>query len=153
MQYSVPQFVEVEDKILPHLTIKQFLVLVGCGILGLIYWGIFGVGPVFFVLFILTLMIFVPIAFIKFNGRPIMANLPGLIHYFSTPKQRIFIRAAGPTLHQKHKELEAAETEGVPEVPAESRLKKLAYLLDEKAAEEERLLRTGEYSKKWLNEV
>ena len=153
MQYSVPQFVDVEDMILPHLTIKQFLVLVGCGILGLIYWGIFGVGPIFFVLLILTLMIFVPIAFIKFNGRPIMANLPGLVRYFSTPKQRVFIRAAGLVLHQKSTQSQIGQTEAMPEALPESRLKKLAYLLDEKAAEEDRLLRTGEYSKKWLNEV
>ena len=152
MQYSLPQFVEVEDKILPYLTIKQFLVLVGCGILGLIYWGIFGLGVIFFALLILTLLVCLPIAFVKFNGRPIMANIPGLIHYFSTPKQRIFLRAAGFSIHHKQAESHTAQTDGL-EAPAASRLKKLAYLLDEKAAEEERLLRTGEYSRKWLNEV
>ena len=31
MQFSVPQFVEVEDKIIGPLTLKQFLVLLGGG--------------------------------------------------------------------------------------------------------------------------
>lgn len=151
MQYSVPQFVDVEDKILPHLTIKQFLVLVGCGILGLIYWAIFALNAVFFVLMGLTLLIVLPVTFLKFNGRPLMANFPNLVHFFSTPKRRIFIRAASMTIHQKKAEPAPEQTQS--EDVSASRLRKLAYLLDEKAAEEERLLRTGEYSSKWLNEV
>ena len=151
MQYSVPQFVDVEDKILPHLTIKQFLVLVGCGIFGLIYWAIFDLNLIFFVLMALTLLIALPVAFVKFNGRPLMSNFHNLIHFFRTPKRRIFIRAAGMTIHQKKVETAPEQTQA--EDVSASRLKKLAYLLDEKAAEEERLLRTGEYSRKWLNEV
>ena len=152
MQYSLPQFVDVEDKILPHLTIKQFLVLVGCAVLGFIYWAMFGLTLPFFVLLFLTLLIFVPIAFVKFNGRPIMANIPGLIRYFSTPKRRIFMRIGSGVLHKKEAEAAAADQK-MDGGQTESRLHKLAYILDEKAAEEERLLRTGEYSKKWLNEV
>jgi hypothetical protein len=57
MQYAVPQFVDVEDQILPHLTVKQFLMVIFCGVLGLIYWAIFGMGFIFGILMLLTLLI------------------------------------------------------------------------------------------------
>ncbi|OGE84405.1 MAG: hypothetical protein A2846_00765 [Candidatus Doudnabacteria bacterium RIFCSPHIGHO2_01_FULL_49_9] len=153
MQYSLPQFVEVEDQILPHLTIKQFLMLIGCAVMGFIYWAIFGFSVPFVILLVLTLAIVAPIAFVKFNGRPIMSNLPGLIHYVTTPKRRIFAQAGSIAAAKKQAVVAAVEQAVAVEPPSESRLKKLAYFLDEKAAEEERLLRTGEASNKWLNEV
>jgi len=140
MQYSVPQFVDVEDKILPHLTIKQFLMLVFCGLLGVIYWALFNVSLIFFVLMFLTLLIFLPITFAKFNGRPLLSNLPNLIQFIRAPRYRIFMRMGAGGMVKKEEPLAASIPDKAE--PSESRLKKLAYLLDEKTAEEERLLRT-----------
>jgi len=142
MQYSLPQFVDVEDKILAFLTIKQFLLLVLCGLLGLGYWAIFKLGVIFFILMFFTLLFFLPITFAKFNGRPLLSNFPNLIQFVRAPRYRIFMRIGGGAMLKKQ-EIQAPET--APAVDAgqfNSRLKKLAYLLDEKTAEEERLLRT-----------
>ena len=146
MQYSLPQFVDVEDKIIefPPLTLRQFLTFVAVGVLSLLYWYIFGIGVIFAILALPTFLAGAVLGFLKFNGRPIMANAPGLIHYYTAPKYRIFMRLDDSTaVVKKQAPVSVAET-GVPTPPVTSRLKKLAYLLDEKSAEEQRLLRTGQ---------
>ena len=159
MQYSLPQFVDVEDKIIdfPPLTIKQFLAFVVCGILFLIYWFIFDIGTVFFLLAIPTLFVAAVLTFAKFNGRPVLANAPNLVRFYLAPKQRIFVRLGDSTSVIKKLEKPAGEGEAasaaVPAPPITSRLRSLAYLLDEKAAEEERLLRTGGQSGQWLDKI
>lgn len=144
MQYAVPQFIEVEDQILPHLTIKQFLMLVFGGILGLVYWVIFDIGAVFFILLVLTFLIIIPISFLRFNGRPILANFPNLMRFMTAPRYRVFARQGNGIVMHKQGALvlppspdDATDGEQVA-----SRLKKLAYFLDAKTAEEDRLLRT-----------
>ncbi len=149
MQYSLPQFVDVEDQILPHLNVKQFLMLIVCGILGLIYWAIFGLGFIFAILLILTLLIILPITFYKFNGRSLLVNLPNLMRFITAPRYRVFSRLGGGiTVHKEENRANLPESD----VPADgeqttSRLKRLAYLLDAKNAEEDRLLTSRKSSK------
>ena len=156
MQYSLPQFVDVEDKIIdfPPLTIKQFLTFVVMGILMLLYWYIFSIGAVFFALTFPTLLNGGTLGFAKFNGRPIILSAPNLLRYYLTPKKRVFMRLGESTAVVKKQEAPAVKDTGVPPQPEiGSRLKRLAYLLDEKSAEEERLLRTGAVSQEWLNKI
>lgn len=153
MQYSVPQFVEIEDKIIGPLTLKQFLVLLGGGLLVFMFWSIFGIGLLFFVFTLPTAGVFAFLAFGKFNGKSLTANLPGFVKFFTTPRYRVFVRGSAPSpLFKKQTPLESR----APEPPAgerQSRLHKLAYLLDQKAAEEERLVHSGGLNKQWLNEI
>lgn len=143
MQYAVPQFIEVEDQILPHLTIKQFLMMIFGGILGLVYWVVFGIGPVFFILLILTSLIILPISFFKFNGRSLLSNFPNLMRFITAPRYRVFARLGGGITMMKKEEAAAKPSaENGAEEQVSSRLKKLAYFLDAKTAEEDRLLRT-----------
>ena len=154
MQYSVPQFVDVEDKIIGPLTLKQFLMLLGGGLVIFMYWSIFDVGVLFFLLALPTAFLFAGLAFGKFNGRPLMVNMVEMAKYFFTPKYRLFHRAgagAGPLLVKK-----AAPPSATPAVDVQeksSRLKRLAYLLDQKGAEEERLIHSGAMPKQWLDRV
>lgn len=141
MQYSLPQFVDVEDQILPHLTIKQFLMLVAGGILGVLYWFIFGMGAIFFILLVLTFLIILPITFVRFNGRPILANFPNLMRFITAPRYRVFARLGNAAVvHSQSPVIAPSTSLDSPEMVS-SRLKNLAYQLDAQAAEEERLLR------------
>ena len=155
MQYNIPQFVDVEDKIIGPLTLKQFLILVGGGLVIFFYWSLFKVSLTFFVFTLPTVGLFAMLAFGKFNGRPMMINIAGLIKYFATPKYRIFMRT-GETITTVKQKVSKPVAEAAPTESRESRmskLKSLAYLLDQKTAEEERLIHSGKMDKQWIDEI
>lgn len=153
MQYSVPQFVDVEDKIIGPLGLKQFIILIFGGLVSLFYWSLFKLGAVFFLLSIPTMLVFLYFAFGKFNGRPIMTSLFGLTEFFLTPRVRVFRRTGERPLAIVQKVTAKDQPEHLTPEAATSRLKRLAYLLDQKAAEEERLVTSGQLKGKWLNQI
>lgn len=153
MQYSLPQFVEIEDKIIGPLTLKQFLILLFGGLIIFLYWSIFNIGIIFFVFAIPTGAFFAALAFGKYNGRPILSNAYSLLQFFLTPKTRVFGRTGEkPLIMAKKAPPKAAPAALSPQIVT-SRLRKLAYLLDQKTAEEERLIHSGELKQKWLNQI
>lgn len=155
MQFSVPQFVEVEDKIIGPLTLKQFLILLGGGLILFFLYTIF--KNTFFIFFILALPVTVAFAFLAFgrlNGRPALSSFPSIIKFMTAPKVWVFERTGDQTFTISRKKPKESETKA----PADrqqvgSQLKRLAYLLDQKTAEEERLIHSGEIQKKWLNQI
>ncbi len=88
MQFNVPQFVDVEDKILGPLTLKQFLLALGGGIALLFLWYFFRLWIVIIIGIPLALLLAAAI-FIKINGRPFFSFLTSFINYWIKPK--IFI--------------------------------------------------------------
>ena len=158
MQYNVPQFVEVEDKIIGPLTLKQFLILLGGGLILFMFWSIFEGGAAFFLFALPIGAIFAYFAFGTFNGRPVFSSIPALLKFFTTSKERVFKRGADiSTITMAKKTMGStkgkAETAEPLEESRKSRLKRLAYLLDQKTAEEERLIHSGQIDKTWLNKI
>lgn len=85
MEYQVPQFIEVENKIVGPLTLKQFIYLAGAG----------GLCVVFFVYlpFIFALLLALPVAalaaalaFYKVNGKPFIEILEAGFNYYTGAK-------------------------------------------------------------------
>ncbi|MHB8660966.1 MAG: PrgI family protein [Minisyncoccota bacterium] len=85
MEYQVPQFIEVEDKIVGPLTLKQFIYIAGGG----------GLCILFFVYlpFLLAILICIPIAslaaalaFYKVNGKPFVNVLEAGFNYYTRSK-------------------------------------------------------------------
>lgn len=81
MEYQVPQFIEVEDKIFGPFTLKQFIYLAG-GV------GI-SVGLVLYLPFIFGVIIALPIAalaaalaFYKVNGKPFIDVIEAGMNYY-----------------------------------------------------------------------
>jgi hypothetical protein len=143
MQFAVPQFTEVEDRLIGSLTLKQFFVLLGAGGLVLFFWSLFGPSFIFFIIGIPIGILGVALAFGKYNGRPMFIYLMPFAAYLSSTKVMVFKRESAVTTVSKSEpiikagpsEAEAAALEAANE-PAESRLKKLAYMLDQKTQEE-----------------
>lgn len=81
MQFQVPQFIEVEDKIFGPLTFKQFVYVIG-GLGGsYILWRVLPVyiaGPLILVIAGLA----AALAFFQFNGRPFIIGLESAFYYF-----------------------------------------------------------------------
>lgn len=91
MQYSVPQFIEIEDRVIGSLTVKQFLYLVAGGIFLLLAWQVADI-ELFVLLAIVTGAAVVPFAFIKVNGRPFQAYLSSFLKYVTRPKRMYWVK-------------------------------------------------------------
>ena len=127
MRYQVPQFIEVEDKIIGPFTIKQFIYIIG------------GIGMAFIAyhylviyLAIIAIAIILPLsfamAFYKVNNKPFIDFLESAFLFYT--KQNLYI------WKKENKKIEAkaqatAETNQVY-VPrlSDSKLKELSWLLD-----------------------
>ncbi len=133
MQYQVPQFIEVEDKLFGPLTLKQFIYLAG------------GVGlAVVFYIFIpfkfIAILLAVPfvafsaaLAFYKINNKPFIFTLEAAIGYWLKSKLYIWKKTAKKIEHKKEAADEgpSIDTLLAPRL-SDSRLKDLAWSLDVK---------------------
>lgn len=86
MQFRVPQFIDVEDKVIGPLTLKQFGYLLGAGGLGFLIWYFI---PIKFLAFLLILPVsgfFVALAFVKINNRPLIDMIESGFKYYTSGK-------------------------------------------------------------------
>lgn len=134
MRFSVPQFIDVEDKIIGPLTLKQGIYLVGgVGITVFLFikFGFFFAfllgGPILFLSFLL--------AFIKIHGRPFIDILASAFFFTvkdklylwkKVPKKKISTKTAAPTTSANSPQL----TRPASVEMNQSKLKKLAWSLD-----------------------
>ena len=134
--FTVPQFIDVEDKIIGPITTRQFIIsLVALGIL-VPAWKFLSFGY-FAVLAILDVLIFGAFAFVKINGRPFHYFVLNVIQTAKKPGLRVWN-------HKNYlKDLLADETaaEEVQTVtkktaarprPVTSHLKELSLIVDTK---------------------
>jgi len=91
MQATVPQFIDVEDRIIGPLTLKQFLYFVTAGALELVYWFFFDFS-LFILVSIPTLAIAAAFAFFKINDRPFIYFVLAVIGYYFKPVVRVWHR-------------------------------------------------------------
>jgi hypothetical protein len=129
MQYQVPQFIEIEDKIFGPFTLKQFIYLAGGGGVTLLFYTLFP--------FFLAMMLAVPfvalalgLAFYKVNDRPLIITLEHGFKYFLSSK--LYLWKAQP--HKVDMATEAAamlgkNTLALPNL-SESKLKDLSWSLN-----------------------
>ncbi len=88
-QFVVPQFIDVEDKILGPITTRQFVILLVVALLLFIFYKL--MTFIYFVLFGLsTFALGVVLAFVKINGQPFHYFLLNLFQTFRRPKLRIW---------------------------------------------------------------
>src|SRR6185503_10692957 len=136
MQYSVPQFTDVEDKLIGPLTLKQFLVVLAFGGLDLMLWSLLKFSIFFFLFAIPITLVGLGLTFARFNGRPVYGYLGAFISFVAKPQARIFKREEPNMVINFKKEKIKPVVEKISQVETESRLRKLAYLLDQKTEEE-----------------
>lgn len=85
MRFAVPQFIDVEDKIIGPISVRQFItILIGAGLVFVAYklLSFFSFIPVGFVLFVVIGMF----AFGRVNGQPFHLFLLSLIQTLKSPK-------------------------------------------------------------------
>lgn len=114
MEYQVPQFIEVEDKLVGPLTLKQFLYLAGSAGLCVVF---FAYLP-FFLAFVLSLPVAGiggGLAFYKVNGKPLIDVIEAGFNYY-TSKRLMLWKYTAPT-----KEADAAAAATAATAAAEAR--------------------------------
>lgn len=142
MQFPVPQFTDVEDKIIGMLTLKQFGIVFAAGVV--IFLG-YSATKSILVLIFLFMLFGVPalaLAFVPYNGRPIYNTLGNFVKFLSSPKVLIFHKEArnmksGKDL--KDAEVASAKTSAekvVPIADTQANLKQVQELLKKTASDE-----------------
>ncbi len=134
MQFQVPQFIEVEDKIFGPLTFKQFLFMTGGAGLAFAFYVYLGFWPAL-VPMIIIMGFASALAFYKYNGRSFIFLIESLYHYILTKKLYIW-KQGGRTNTGQIKTV--ATNKNNPNIPklSSSRLEELSWSLDIKETEE-----------------
>src|SRR3989344_5298998 len=131
MQFQVPQFIEVEDKIFGPLTFKQFVYIAG------------GAGAAYLLWRVLPFWIAAPLiagvgglaaalAFLQWNGRPFILAIENAFYFLLKTKLYLWNNERKPKkLEARSSKLEAAPSTGlyIPKL-SDSRLHELAWSLD-----------------------
>jgi hypothetical protein len=88
-QFQVPQFIDIEDKIIGPLTLKQFLYLLGGGAVVIVARALF-VPFLFYIISAFVLGLSLALAFYKVNGIPFPKIIAAALSYFSKPRLYIW---------------------------------------------------------------
>ncbi|MFH1545763.1 MAG: PrgI family protein [Patescibacteria group bacterium] len=102
MQFKVPQNVQIEDRILPFMTLRQFVIVgVGGGFTYLIYLMLEQQSsqvwmPPVFALGLLT----VAVAFLKIRGIPFVSFTLLLFERYLNETKRVWVKSAGDVFPQ-----------------------------------------------------
>ena len=130
MQFKVPQFIDVEDKLFGPFTFRQFAYLIGgAGLIYVIYrllplWlGIFFIIPIGILSALLV--------FYKINEKPFIFYLEAGVNYFISSKLYLWKqRLVKPGDKEKEEEKEAPNLVSIIPMTTANKLKDLSWSLD-----------------------
>ncbi|MEK7161506.1 MAG: PrgI family protein [Patescibacteria group bacterium] len=146
MQFPVPQFTDVEDRIIGPLTIKQFGIVFGAGVV--IFLGYSATKSILVAIFLFVLfgLPAITLAFAKINGRPIYNSIGYFVNFFLSPKILVFHKQAMTQKQandQKSQNTVVKEATSPMVTPADTKenLRKVQQLLRETQGKEEEMLK------------
>lgn len=132
MQFRVPQFLDIEDKIFGPFTFSQFVYLAGGGGLAFVLYKLLG-----FVLGFIPIMAVLAFAlaltFYRPNNKPFVNMLENSLKYFTQSKLYLWKRKKKKMETEKQKEeKKLLEQQAMPHIVklGESKLRDLAWSLD-----------------------
>lgn len=135
MQFTVPQFIEREAKIVGPLTFRQFAYVGGAAGLGLILYLSDISRSLFFLITAIAGLLGIALAFVKINGKSLPIVLLNLLNYSFGPKIYFWGRKEIAPRLTTIKEKEVAKEDGstpVLKIAGNSQLKKLSQQIETK---------------------
>ncbi len=93
MQFRVPQFIDIEDRIVGPLTAKQLGWLAAGGVMLLVLWNVLDTAG-FYVSVVFVAFIFGSLAFFKPNDQPLPFFIASSIIFLFKPKNYIWKKEA-----------------------------------------------------------
>lgn len=88
-QFVVPQFIDVEDKVLGPISIRQFVILLIVGLTDTVLFKLLSLGK-FILIGVPIFIIGMVFAFVKINGQPFHYFVLNLIQTFRKPRLRVW---------------------------------------------------------------
>lgn len=88
-QFTVPQFIDVEDKIIGPVTTRQFIIMLVTALSIFIFYKILAFTP-FIILAIILFGVGVTMAFLRINGQPFHFFFLNLLQTWRSPKLMIW---------------------------------------------------------------
>lgn len=134
MNFQVPQFIEIEDKIFGPLSLKQFLYIVGGAGLSFLFYAYL---PIYLAVVPIAIVagLAILLAFYKYNERPFVVLIEAAIRYLLTNKLYLWRKESKVSAKAKATKVEpitVATKEGSTPRLSASRLKDLSWSLDVK---------------------
>lgn len=86
MQFRVPQFIDLEDKVVGPLTLKQFGYILGAGGFSFIIWTFIPIRLIAIILILVVSGLFLALAFLKINNRPFADLLESAFAFYTGSK-------------------------------------------------------------------
>lgn len=125
MQFKVPQFIDMEDKVFGNLSFKQFVYLAGGGGIGYIFIRVL---PVYIAIVLVPAIVGLALAltFMKVNGKPFAHALESFIRYHSKSKLYLWKQQKVKSSERS----EPASQKTIRDTLSESKLKTLSWSLD-----------------------
>jgi len=114
-QFTVPQFIDVEDKIFGPITTRQFVILLSAGLLIFIAFKIADTTLFIFLLAIIGSMA-LTLAFVKINGQPFHYFILNIFQTMRRPSRRVWNKVY--TKAELKEFIEAGKVAEVEEKPA-----------------------------------
>lgn len=128
MQYQVPQFLEVEDRIVGPFTFKQFMYMAGGAGFGFITYT-----SLPFMLFVLIgiplVAFFFSLAFLKPGGKPFIYTVENFIQFVFGSKLYMWRKEKKTKAVKNKEDLQNTPLVGVPKM-SDSKLRELTWGLD-----------------------
>ena len=130
----VPQFIDIEDKIIGPITTRQFIILLADAFLVFLSYR-FSDFSLFVLLLIVELIAGLMLAFVRVNGRPFHFFLLNLIQTLGRPRLRVWKKQVTTEEAKASLGIKTASATPAPAVvrhapPATSRLSELALIVD-----------------------
>ena len=131
MQFNVPQFIDVEDKIVGPLTAKQLGWIAVGGVLFLIFWGTLDTATFIFAA-IIDAAVFGALAFYKPYNQPLIKFIMSSFHFVSKPKVYVWKRDYDSMGTMKKKTVGKKEEPIIKKKTLnEERIREISKMLDE----------------------
>lgn len=86
MQFRVPQFIDIEDKIIGPFTLKQFGYIVGAGGVSFLIWTFIPFHFIAVIVIVPVAGLFLALAFVKYNNRSFGEFLESAFTYYTSAK-------------------------------------------------------------------
>ena len=130
-QFTVPQFIDVEPKIIGPITTRQFLIFLGAALMIFLCYKLFD-----FTGFVLTSVFILAasgvFAFLKINGRPFHFFILNLIQTIKRPSLRIWNHKAVSLEKKEEKQIKYENVLPPDKYFAKKRLAELSLIVDTK---------------------
>ena len=136
MQFPVPQFTDVEDRIIGGLSFKQFGIVFLAGVITFAVYTVSKNVPITVIAGIFVGLPSLALTFGKLNGRPLYQSVGNFIRFLFGAKLYVYQKQAQTIAAQKIP-VKVTETQAIKD-PKETavKIKQLNYLLQQEVSQE-----------------